>query len=326
MPPRPILVLGPPRSGSSWVAQILSLTDGAEYIHEPDNEKTSLLGWLFKRELARFPRLPDSTPADAGSARDGQRSFRALFRCAFAGRFASLLSSSALTRRLLRTVDTEHFIQSKDGGGGAVEAPRTGVDGIVRLMAFVPSAARRLRIVKSVHSVLSPDWMARNFRAIPTIVTLRSPYAVIDSRRRLKMPDAVRSSAMSPGLQEEVIGKVLVASPATADPLEQMALQLAISYRVLEAAAMRWHWPVVAHEDLCTDPSTRFRAIFTTLSLPWSARVAEGISASNRAGDGYVPQRVASAEIDKWRARMTTAEIGTISRVLDRAGLSHWTA
>lgn len=56
-----ILVAGVPRSGTSWVAKVLSFNKSIKLINEPDNEHNNLIAYIYKQKLPRFPYLrPDA--------------------------------------------------------------------------------------------------------------------------------------------------------------------------------------------------------------------------------------------------------------------------
>ena len=52
-----ILILGTPRSGTTWLFEVLSGAPGVTAVMEPDNEKVSFLGRYYKPHLPRFPTL-----------------------------------------------------------------------------------------------------------------------------------------------------------------------------------------------------------------------------------------------------------------------------
>src|SRR5579862_5634574 len=60
-PHRPVLVVGLPRSGTTWTESVLGTAVGASTVSEPDNEKLSAPAISAKRGLGRFPVL---TPGD----------------------------------------------------------------------------------------------------------------------------------------------------------------------------------------------------------------------------------------------------------------------
>lgn len=57
---KPILVSGIPRTGSTWLAKTLSYSNGTQYVHEPDDEKSSLLALIFKKKMHRYPYIKKS--------------------------------------------------------------------------------------------------------------------------------------------------------------------------------------------------------------------------------------------------------------------------
>ena len=48
-------MVGPPRSGTTWIAQAIRHGAGCRYVHEPDNERYSPLALRLKAGLGRFP-------------------------------------------------------------------------------------------------------------------------------------------------------------------------------------------------------------------------------------------------------------------------------
>jgi hypothetical protein len=52
-----ILVIGPPRSGTTWVEQVLGRATSARVVHEPDNETCNPFALRAKTPLGRFPVL-----------------------------------------------------------------------------------------------------------------------------------------------------------------------------------------------------------------------------------------------------------------------------
>src|SRR5471032_1813404 len=54
---KPIVVLGLPRSGTTWTARLLACAPGTTAVMEPDNEKTSVTAVDAKRKVGRFPVL-----------------------------------------------------------------------------------------------------------------------------------------------------------------------------------------------------------------------------------------------------------------------------
>lgn len=319
---RRILVLGLPRSGTTWVGQVLALAPDTAYAQEPDNEGLSLLGICTKAHLPRFPFLPvDATDRVHG----------VLWRTVFAGRFGLRLAQGRTARRLFASPDeAERWVAAKEAAivaGDPLPRPPLPLGlprAVWRWAARLPGRPARIQIVKSVHAVLSAEWTARVSAADTVLVVLRSPYAMLASMRRMSMPDAVRAGCLAPAVQEAAFGAVRVGHPAQDDALTAQTAQIAAMVRLLETAAARNPaWTVVTHESLCADPVAGFGALFERLRLRWTDAAEQGIAARDRPGSGYVAQRVARTEVGKWRADLSRDEARTISALLEQCGLGH---
>ena len=71
-----VLVAGLPRSGTTWVGEVLGRTAGARYLHEPDNHLVRPDAWWAKRRFGPYPEL---SPGAAGG------DYERLWALAFAG-------------------------------------------------------------------------------------------------------------------------------------------------------------------------------------------------------------------------------------------------
>ena len=331
---RRILLVGAPRSGTTWVGEILTLVPDVEYIHEPDNEKSSIIGLYGKAGLPRFPLL---SPGEARPA------YGSLWHIAFTAPGAAVLSSSWLTRLWLfdRTAK-ERFVQQKermiadgyrpDPAHCANGSPMPALVNRLAALKLFGTPAATVRLVKSVHGVLAAEWIERSVAAHSVVVVMRNPHGVLASWRRMKMPDAMRSVCLTPEVLSAAFGDR--AAPIQEElkreleiPLNKTALQLAVMYRILlDSAARNPHWTVIYHEHLCMDPVLEFRGLFARLGLPWSKPVQDGIAARNREGKGYRTVRVAGKELGKWRKDFTSAEMDGIKRVFTACGFELGTA
>ena len=104
---KPIILFGLPRSGTTWVSQILTANDDWVYIHEPDNEKISPIAWIGKNNLHRFPYL---TPQDI------EEQFFHMWRLIFSGTWMRSKMYGQFRKKLSRnSVSLEAFIGEKTG-------------------------------------------------------------------------------------------------------------------------------------------------------------------------------------------------------------------
>ena len=300
-----ILLAGAPRSGTTWVANVLAAAPSASVAVEPDNEKTSLLAFAWKDGLPRFPVLPvGAENAD----------YRRLWHYAFTGRLGPFLSRSWLTRASLlggrwveRTIAARPVVTPELDDASAA-APGIGS------AAAVP-ARDGIRIVKTVHAVLCLDWVCAAAAPHRVVVVGRHPLAVIDSWRRLEMPDGERlwtaardwlatRDLLPPDLDEGL-------------PLVRMALQAGLMYRAIDDFCERRPEVLrISHEALCRDPVAEFAGLFDRLGLDWTPEAEQALAQSNREGRGYRPVRVAEREVGKWQGRFGATELDQVTAIL----------
>jgi hypothetical protein len=101
--------------------------------------------------------------------------------------------------------------------------------------------------------------------------------------------------------------------------LARLAWQIGLFTTALETAASRnpdWH--VVSHEELCRHPEAAFRQLSDELVLTWTESASAFLAESNRPGQGLVTQRVAAEESERWRRRLTAAQVDEVAAVLAR--------
>src|SRR5439155_939180 len=68
-----VLVAGLPRSGTTWVGEVLGRCAGTRYLHEPDNHLLRPEAWWAKRALGPYPELRPGTDVDSAGAGDYER-------------------------------------------------------------------------------------------------------------------------------------------------------------------------------------------------------------------------------------------------------------
>ena len=302
-----VLVLGVPRSGSTWLADILASAPDADLVMEPDNEKTSIPASFLKKEIPRFPKL---SPQESGP-----QELQILWDCAFRSNWAPLLSRGRLSKAIcqIRTASRESAIARKTTET-VVDRDTGSSHSVLRSLCACPGGLYRpLRIIKSVHAVLYPEWIVERYRPSSTLIIMRHPMAVLQSWRRLKMPDAYR----------------LTRSLATGDAMSQkdsfvrMAEQLCVMYASLKMAAERNpDWQMVWHEKLCEDPDGQMRDVANRCGIGWDARMERCVALMNQAGEGYKPRRNAASEIGKWRGEVAQSEIDAVKAIFERSGLA----
>jgi hypothetical protein len=314
---RPVLVLGLPRSGTTWTAHLLGCAPGTVTVLEPDNEKTTVTAIDPKRRLGRFPVLDPGE--DAGPYRDlwaralaggggdtwSRRLGGRLFAASSANEREAWVSGHPSARLRLAG-----YLGRPPAASGTTE--RTGL------------GARRV-VAKSVHGCLAAEWLADAF-ALDVVVVLRHPANVLASWLELDLPDRDRRLERLPAVQERYMRRWGIGPPGP-DPLERVVWQLGLMTAALEEAVARQpQWRVQVHEEMCADPTGSFRRLYGELGLEWTGAVEAEIKRGDQAGSGFDLQRRTQDVADSWRTRLGPLELDTLRRVLSVFPLQHWSS
>lgn len=294
--PRPILVTGSHRSGSTWLGQMIGASDEVGYIHEPFNIDRGP-GICRTRFPYWFTYIP---PGTSGAVADD---FRRLleFRYNYVAQAASVRS-----RRQIRT-------SLRDGG---------------QFLRYRRQRARPL--VKDPMALFSAEWIAGTFDA-QVVVIVRHPAAFASSIKLDGWTHPFSHFVAQPELIEDHLSPFREEIAAFAreehDILDQAALLWRlIHHTIADYRTQHPDWLVVRHEDLSLDPIESYATVFAALDLPYTEEVQEAIL---RSSDQSNPvdrdengrrflTRDSRANIDNWRRRLTPSEIEYVrTRVAD---------
>jgi hypothetical protein len=299
-----VLVIGLPRSGTTWIASTLAQTGNAALVSEPDNHYNIPFALRAKRRLPGGFH-PALSPADEAPL------FEALWREAF-GENGTRYS---LFEQLRRTAAQRLFESA-----GAAEVSRCFLrpDTIAnRLKAAEllavperPPGRADAIIVKSVYSVLAAEWIAARLDEVQVVVVLRDMLSLLSSWVALDwVPGADEHPGGSESLQEALRLRHGVPPPA-GSPLARVTWFLALLALSLEATVRRHPgWHVARYEDLCERPAERFRELAARVGLAPSTALAAGPS-------GSPFESIASSPPEEWRSRLTGDQIAEITAVI----------
>jgi hypothetical protein len=306
---RPIIIIGLPRSGTTWTMRVLGAAAGTMVISEPDNEDKCPPAIHGKHKVGRYPVL---VPGDVAPAyhklwewvlRGGQENRRSL-----------------LARHMLGPGRSNRLHEGRPD-------PVTWLAGTVaRNPRPAPSPVQGLRIVaKSIHAQLDAEWLANEFD-IDVLLLLRHPANVLASWMEVNLKDARNSTLeIHPEVRTRYLEPWGVPLPGP-DPIERMSWRIGLLIAAVEDARSRhpeWHFRI--HEQLCTDPTGEFRRLYGELDLPWGEAAQEFLDDHNTPGSGFVVKRVASELSDSWQRRLDTDQVATLRRVLAWFPITTWT-
>jgi len=310
---RPLLLVGIPRSGTTWTMQVLGADPNLHPPLEPDNEGTSAPAIWGKKAAGRFPALQPG---------DHDERYRELWSWILEGAPRNLrLRLAAQVLRPVQPPGRTRFLQGRrvplmTMAGAIARHPGSGT----------PSEHGNQRLlVKSVHAPLALEWLAEEFD-IDVLVLLRHPGNVLSSWLTLNLNEQFIRLEENPAVRTRLLSSWGVTAPGP-DPLERMIFSIGVLSTALEAAVSRNpRWLIRTHEQLCSDPGQEFKKLYADLGLAWSEAVEGFLVGNDRPGEGFLTQRVAAELPDNWKRRLTSHQVAVMQRVLSQFPLKTWTS
>jgi hypothetical protein len=311
----PVLILGVPRSGSTWVERVLSAAGGVRVAHEPDNETEMPWPLIAKARLGRFPLLHrgDSAPA-----------YEALW--------CEALSGGAYPRRVERARRLQQRWLSYEAAEAACD-PRRRPPPAARALALMarPASTRQPRLralAKSVHAALCADWLAERFQPA-ILVVRRDPVEVVASWWSMgARPDRHSERLEYAGRPERLLSPAamrhLSAGYGPPPATQGGALIWLAGALMAELAGFGARSPDVTVLDFdaaCADPLCVLSAVAQSLGLQWGAESEATLRAIDRPGEGWDVARETARVPGAWRRRLEAAEVAEIEKGLSRFGL-----
>jgi len=304
---RPIVIVGLPRSGTTWTAEVLARAEGALKVGEPDNEDKHPTAIYAKRRLGRYPAL---------AAGDEDRDYRRLWEWSLSG--APEDQRDRLAHFVLRHGAERRLHEGR-------RDPFAWVAGtIARHHRPNPTAPARI-VAKSIHLQLALDWLVEHFD-VDVLVVSRHPANVLASWMEVNLKDGRNATLETrPDIRRRYTDRWGVPLPGP-DPVERMSWRIGLLVAALEESATRHpEWHHRTHERLCDDPPAEFRQLFDELGLTWTAQADDYLEAKNQPGTGFQLKRVASEMSDAWRQRLDDRHLAVLRETLALFPISTWT-
>lgn len=299
---------GAPRTGTTWVATVLSFAKGLTWINEPDNEWPNLFALKAKRGLGRFPVLEEGDAAPRAYERLWDRALAGYRAGRYGEALAWKLDQGERTMADLWRAMCDH--------ANPRLSPRLR---LLTLLATAPSVRGEPGpvLVKSVHAPLALEWIAARLRP-QVLVVLRHPLNVIASWMELGWGGCALET--NPRVRDRFGARwSLPQLGAGASRVHRVAWEVGLFTSALQAAADRHpEWVVASHDSLCRDPEAGFRLLYERLGLVWPESARSYLGESNRPGSGWSMSRVAAEQPDSWRSRLSAEQVRDIWSVVSR--------
>ena len=305
--PRPIVIVGLPRSGTTWTLRALTSGAGTTALLEPDNEDKYPASIHAKHRVGRYPVL---RPGDRAGP------YRNLWAWIISG--APEGRRSWLARHLLGPGIAGRIHEGRRDpvtwlAGQLARTPRPG-----------PSGHHGRIVAKSIHAQLATEWLASEFD-VEMLLLLRHPANVLASWLETNLKDGRNSTLETrPEIRSRYLEPWGVPLPGP-DPVERMSWRIGLLTAAVEDAASRHpEWHLRTHEGLCADPAAEFRRLSADLGLDWSEKAQSFLDGHNAPGSGFAIDRVASELSDAWRRRLDDGQLATLRRALGLFPITTW--
>ncbi len=307
-----ILVVGAPRSGTTWLAKIIDSHPDVLYRHEPDETlpgSASLTGTTLQGLLADWV-------ADRGARSASKRPFfpkswqpawALVLRTLFAGAVSAAARLPPPLNRLAR-VDIPDLMRRP--------APRVAI--------------------KSVRWAEGAAILARTLPASRTIFILRHPCGQVASVMRGNRQARFELKTEGTNMPfDEAATRPFAAAHGISDrsfPALPEAAKYAWSWRAFNepayaALAAQPNVHVVLYEALCARPQTQARRILTFAGLEWNAQTENFVARSilhQANADYYGIFRDASVAAEAWQKTMSLADQAAVRAIVAASPLARF--
>ncbi|MEY2447900.1 MAG: hypothetical protein QOH79_1376 [Acidimicrobiaceae bacterium] len=293
--PNRVALLGLPRCGTTWSANLLSAHPAVSLVNEPDNRTFDVLGWLGTGRLGVVPCL---SPGDRASE------YRTMWRIAFAGGWPEAGTLGRATRALRRTA-TNDAVPHRLRVAALLAAGR---------LAAQRRPAGPLVLVKSVRAEFAVDWLVREFDPA-VLVVWRHPLNVVSSWIQKDWQGSHLNDL--PPVRDRFSGTG--AWPPPSGGAAAAAWTICANLTILLESVERLPGAlVVNHERNTQDPENAAATILSWLGLDWHEAVQEFIAENDRPGEGWDIQRRMAEEPTRWRARLSPEDAREVLAVVER--------
>ncbi len=297
-----ILIVGAPRSGTTWLAKIFDSHPGVIYRHEPD--EVSAPGPSIEADMRRWVLQHD--PRTAGKLPFFRKSWQ------------------SAPARLLRTALAY---------GGAA-AHRIGLPPWP--IPDLGAVGRARAVIKSVRLCNGIGDFSDAYPQGRTVLILRHPCGQVASVMRGTTDNKFVLAEPGTDMPFDEANAVAFAARGGMDDAAFQRLpdaaKYAWSWRAFNETAHasiagRDNARVVIYEDLCAAPTAQARAVLEFCGLSWDAQT-ETFLARSTSHDGnagyYAVIRNSIAAAERWRTAMTAADQDAVRAVVETSPLVHY--
>ena len=314
---KPILIVGLPRSGTTWQFNVMRKAHGIHALLEPDNEKLNPFAIIGKESLHRFPQNPN---------KDNLEHHYHFWLQIFSGGWKDGVSKNFINRCLLIAGQVEFIIQNKcdftipENNLISYKASKINYVSFFNLKVikkyekYLNNFTTDRVLVKSVHCLRQLDWIKENFN--PNIVLLtRGLKNLIASYLRLKLPDALRGISTMIDIQEKVEEIISYEKDKNYIIFHMIVIQACeLTYHLIKFHKNNADTKLFKHEEVCINPTNHFQKLFESLDLTWNSDLENYLNDVNKKGSKRKAVRLVRNEKVRYKDDLNIKQIEIIER------------
>lgn len=308
-----IILIGPPRSGSSWISNVLGQSPNLKLIHEPDNERHNILAWLLKKNNPRFPSSASINSSVqlkklydlsyTGYPLNQKNLFDRIIKQAIGFKISDV--ENTLKKYQLTDSQNNYSLNRKEKNILKISLA------IQRIHAFIHRDKRLL--IKSVHAIHGFDYFMERDDLQPLIL-LRHPAALINSYLRMNLCDANRVLFSISDMNNQESQKINKKLDEIYDPIVRASAQVSYFYHKISIHKNSKINRILFFEDFSRNPIVEFEKLFKKLNIHWSDNIEKFIKKTNTEGYGFSINRKTEYQANKWKSELSNEKIDKIRR------------
>ncbi|GAB4286131.1 MAG: hypothetical protein Kow0068_11660 [Marinilabiliales bacterium] len=299
-----VLVIAPPRSGTTWIANVLTKNTDYEYVHEPDNELINFFGFYYKNGLERFPYIKEKSK------------FNKFFKifCTSCQFWIKTESNKNVFLNKLANVSKDKLEKQVKSTRHTYYKFKFWLKVVFLLGWLIKKKKKKTPcLIKSVHAHLSLPAIVEYTNLKPLII-FRHPCAIIASMIRLKLPDIDRKLYENPQIWKDFIEPYKENFYKLNDEHEFYGFQVGLFHYVLNQYIKNFNYFYVKYEDFYPEPVTKFKEIFNHFGIEFTDETKNYIMSKNKKGVGFKTNRDISSQINQWQKELSKNQIEKIMK------------
>jgi hypothetical protein len=322
--PRFLLLVGTPRSGTSWLGKLFDSHPQTLYKHEPDRsidlpfalslEEAERVAGKIQDFFARLSAI--NTPHVAGRMPVFSKQYRSAWaQCVHRGSVLATTAAGSIGRKL-------PVLQAADVYSPEIRVVWKSTDSLGRLGVIlrVIEDCRAVRILRHpcgyISSVLRGEAQQKFVASVPTSEDYGLMQILLEAAGRFRR-----------GLSVERLRQF--------HPVERMAwMWVLLNEKAMADTAGHERCASVRYEDVCFQPEEKVKELFSFFGLGWSAQTLDFIRASTLVSQRRGLERITQNEqryysvfrnpalaAEKWKSELRPEDIERVYRVLRQSDL-----